>query len=388
MDNLGHNSIISAYNPFKAVIDTQKEEASTKAFDYATKEGNREARSYVHGLRKIKAEIEATRKKEKAESLEYGKRVDEQAKLLQGQLEELMLPHTKELERLEQLELERKQALIERVAKIRRAADAVDRQWATLPVDAMQGKLDELANDPFHPDSWQEFALEAKSEAALAMGMIRKGLELRAEKDKNDVELAQLREAQAKRDEQLADERRLRDKQEQEERDARELANRNAQAKRDEEAARLKAEQDQRDLIAAEQQAETQRQLDAAKAAQELAERNAKAAQDRADKAEQDAAEATKRAERAAETERQRLLNEEQDRQDQEKRRLADEAEAVRQQEWAETQRVAARSQAIAVMVDHLGPKDEDIIQDIMGLIEAGKIPHVRFIIGEQHAAV
>lgn len=366
MDNLGHNSRIAAYDPLKDLVAAAAATASTAAFDYTTKEGNREARSYLHNLRKLKAQIEETRKKEKADSLEYGRRVDEQAKALQAELAGIMTPHEKELERLEKLELERVGALRDRLAKLKQAGDYVSRNWATLDVTVMQQKLDELQADGyFDPAIWQEFFQEADSLGRVAIVEISKGLELKQEKLKNDAELAELREAQRVRDEQAAEEQRLRDA----------------------EAEIQRKEQAERDQLLQAQQAEQARQLAEANAAREAAEAATRAANERAAKAERDKQEADRRAEQAAEAERQRVQREQQaelERQEAERQRQECEVQKRQQAEREAEERRAHLVEQQAVISNEVrgalmngAALSGDQASRVLSMLVNNEIPHV-----------
>lgn len=370
MNNLGHNSNIQAYDPHRQEVANLVQAASNNAFDYASKEGNRMARSYLHGLRKVKAAIEETRKKEKAESLEYGRRVDEQAKVLVKDLEALMVPHEKELERLEKLEAERVGLHQQNILKVQQAGDYVDRNWATAPVDGMEAKLLELQQ--LEPAAFQEFAGDAATARDLAVVRLTKGLELRKEKDANEAELARLREAQRVRDEQQAEEARQREAREQAERDC------------------LKGEQDERDRVTRQEREareEETRQLNSRLAEEqrkrEAAEAEAKAARDRELKALEDAAEADRRAEQAAaqqERDRDRLAREQQEAEDREKQRLADEAKAKQEKEYIAARRSESLDEATSDLVNNNIVKSAETANLVIASIVQGRIRHIHFV--------
>lgn len=93
------------------IKQAQHEAKDLPVFDYRTTAGNKAARSYVFGLRKLKSRIEAARKDAKAYALAYGKRVDEQARELADQVLDLIQPHQDQLDAIARAEAERVEAL-------------------------------------------------------------------------------------------------------------------------------------------------------------------------------------------------------------------------------------------------------------------------------------
>jgi hypothetical protein len=85
---------------YQVLLDDIKEakREQVPTFAYETKEGDKAARSYLFQLRKLRARIESARKDAKAYALAYGKQVDNQAKELSSQVDELIQPHQEQLE--------------------------------------------------------------------------------------------------------------------------------------------------------------------------------------------------------------------------------------------------------------------------------------------------
>jgi RNA-binding protein YhbY len=90
------------------IEEAKKEQIAT--FAYETKEGDKAARSYLFQLRKLRARIESARKDAKAYALAYGKQVDNQAKELSSQVDELIEPHQEQLEAIARRETYRVRA--------------------------------------------------------------------------------------------------------------------------------------------------------------------------------------------------------------------------------------------------------------------------------------
>jgi hypothetical protein len=100
--------VISQYDVLLGDIK-EAQDAELPAFDYNTKQGITLAKSHVFQLRKLRARIESARKDAKSYALAYGKKVDEQAKLLSGQVDELIAPVQSRLDEIATREAERVQ---------------------------------------------------------------------------------------------------------------------------------------------------------------------------------------------------------------------------------------------------------------------------------------
>jgi len=110
--------VISQFDVLLGDIQEARENAAAAVFDYNTKAGNRAARSYVFAQRKLKSRIESARTDAKSYALAYGRKVDEQAAELKGQVEELIKPHQDALDAITQAEADR-------VAKHRLVVDGI-----------------------------------------------------------------------------------------------------------------------------------------------------------------------------------------------------------------------------------------------------------------------
>jgi chemosensory pili system protein ChpA (sensor histidine kinase/response regulator) len=97
---------ISQYEALVSDVEIAKQQA-VESFNYEDSKGDKAARSYIAGLRKIRARIEAARKEAKAYALEYGRAVDGQAKELEAQILGLIEPHQQALDAITQREKDR-----------------------------------------------------------------------------------------------------------------------------------------------------------------------------------------------------------------------------------------------------------------------------------------
>jgi hypothetical protein len=115
---------ISQYEALQSDIEIAKQDALAVAFDYEDPKGDKAARSYIAGLRKIRSRIESARKEAKSYALDYGRAVDAQAKALESEILGLIEPHQQALDEIAQREKDRVAA---HQATLQMISDAVDR---------------------------------------------------------------------------------------------------------------------------------------------------------------------------------------------------------------------------------------------------------------------
>ena len=280
--------VITQYEALQADIAIAKQEAAKAVFDYASKEGNKAARSYVYGIRKLNAKIEKARKEAKAFALEYGRTVDGKAREMKDEVEQLSLPHQVELDKIEQVEVERKQkheSRINRIIELRKLEDPTADQ-AKMALDLAlnmntdgleeyteQGKA-ELAQTTMHLER-QLAKAKAAEEQAAELERLRKEAEQRAEQDRIEAAKREAVEAERKRalEEQQAKEAAAKAEAERKEQEA---AKREADLRAEKE--RLIKEAEEMKAQAAKQEAE---RIEAEKAKQAAAEASAKAEAER-----------------------------------------------------------------------------------------------------------
>ena len=282
---VGHNSAIAVYAEFRAQLDGLRKLNEETVFDYEDSKGNKDARSHVYKLRQTKSAVEKARKTEKSESLEYGRRVDEQAKEIYVEIDKMIEVHAKPLEEIEQRETDRIEHHKTNLSEIEGAGRQTTEQWLDLPLEVMRDRLAEVEAESIGEDRWEEFALIAAQTKDAAVALMRDAI---ARREKHDAEQAELERLRAESEERDRTEREEHLRKEGEERERRESE---AKAKAEREAAerrelelKLAAETAEREKAEAEQRA--------ANAEKETEERLRREAADRAVK---EAAEATER---------------------------------------------------------------------------------------------
>ncbi len=191
---------ITAYKPFRekvAALDSSVE------FDYEDPNGNRAARSHVHSLRLVKGEVEACRKREKAESLEYGRRVDAEATAIKDSIDALIEIHAEPLRRIKEREDARVAGLQEQVAWFDIASMPATPDGEPHGSNYLMDMLGRVKDVPLD-DSWQEFIAEAGVAKDKAVAALERHIEAALTRECEAAELQRLREeaeANAKREE-------------------------------------------------------------------------------------------------------------------------------------------------------------------------------------------
>lgn len=296
LPRIGHNSGIAAYNEFRAQLVELRELNAKTVFDYEDPKGNKDARSHVYKLRQTKAAVDKARKEEKAASLEYGRRVDSEAKEIIGEIEQMIEVHDTPLREIEQREKDRVAKHEANLSEIAGAGYQASEQWMDLPLDTMKERLAEIQAEPIDKNHWDEFALLAAQYKEKAIGQITEAIAKREKHDAEQAELERLRQEAAEREQKERDERIAREAAERAQKEAAEQRERErqeaeekakaerAEAERRELELKLAAERAEREKVEAEQRA-----ANAAKEAEERLQREAE------EKAQREAAEAAKR---------------------------------------------------------------------------------------------
>jgi hypothetical protein len=200
--------VISQFDVLLGDIKEAKEKAPEAVFDYSTKAGNKEARSYVFAIRKLNARIESARTDAKAYALAYGRTVDSQAADLKDQVQALIKPHQDAIDAITKAEADRVQrhrTVIDGLVFLGRVSFGASAE------DLARSLGSAKAADI---DGLEEF----KEEAAAALLETIRTLEAAHAKALADeaaaAELAQLREQQRIQKEKEAEEARLKAQQE------------------------------------------------------------------------------------------------------------------------------------------------------------------------------
>lgn len=288
---IGHNRQIAAYDPIVEKLAGMNRDLT---FDYATKEGDATARSYIHVLRGLKGDLDRLRKAEKEESLARGKLIDGEARAIRDTIDANIEKHDAPLREIavkEQARIDIHRSTIAHIAGFGDAALAWREQGAELTVEHMKEWVAAAAAQA-DEGRFEEFAEEVKAVTTATILKVENAIEQKQAHDTEQAELVKLRQERQERD---AEDQRRRD----DEREQARVA--------EEERADLKREADKKDRELADERAKRAE----ADANREKAER---------EKAEAETREANARIEERARHDREERERKEKDERDRETR--------------------------------------------------------------------
>lgn len=203
---------LAVFDPIKALtVKTQERDAALE-LDHTTPEGEKELRSWVCTVRGCRAGLEKIRVKAKADSLEYGRKVDSLAKELKAPFDTIINERMKPLDDIEaakraaaeavieaeRLEAERIEA--ERLADLKRREDEVTRKEAEQKAAEDAANAERLKAERIERDKRiaEEAAEKARAEAeakakaeADEQERLRLAAEAKVQQDKERAEEAE-----------------------------------------------------------------------------------------------------------------------------------------------------------------------------------------------------
>lgn len=92
---------LAVYDAVSVTIAEYKKENANLVFDYADKQGAKDAKSHIAKLRKAKTAIATVHKDAKAEALAFGRRLDAKKNELTGEVDEMIKVHKDPLDAIE-----------------------------------------------------------------------------------------------------------------------------------------------------------------------------------------------------------------------------------------------------------------------------------------------
>jgi hypothetical protein len=239
---------IVEYNSFRQQVTELKQANSTLVFDYESAKGEKNARSHINTIRLSKGAVERTRKELSVDLLLRKRLINDEAKQITADLDDMIDIHMKPLEEKAEREEKRKEAINEKILELN--------EFLQIPAhetpDCFRNAI-EAFNTYVVDDSFAERLEEATELQARVAKFLVNSLSASIQREKDASELAELRAAkalQAERDRIAAEEKRKAD-----------------------EAERIKAEADERAKKEAQEAA--QKMIDKANAAKLTAEKEA-----------------------------------------------------------------------------------------------------------------
>ena len=185
-------SALSRWEALASDIAIATEESSFKEFDYYDAVGNKQARSWMAQLRKLKGRIERARRDAKAIHLQRGKAVDETARTLEGAVLGLIEPHEKAIEAIEAEERARVEVHRATLDRISRLAEGV-----TTSAEAHARLVELTAIDLTLLEEFQSAGLNRQTEAGARLKELWDSLLV---EEAERAELEALRAEKAKRE--------------------------------------------------------------------------------------------------------------------------------------------------------------------------------------------
>jgi len=183
-------------DPFDEVSQRAAELAASDegvTFDY--EEQNAEARSYLFQARKVKAEVERTRKAAKDEVLQRGRAIDSRAKEVSSLVSAVIDRHEEPLKAIEEREAERVRQIEEDLEILKNMGTAMD-DFVVRPLDTLRRQLELLEGQNITADGYMEFHEEAVALRDVGLSVLRQAIELEEKKAAEQAELQRLRAAE------------------------------------------------------------------------------------------------------------------------------------------------------------------------------------------------
>lgn len=276
---------IAAFSEFRSQLAQLKHDNEKAVFNYDDPKGNKEARSHVYKLRQTKSAVEKVRKEQKAEALDYGRKVDSQAKEISSEIDSMIDVHEAPLKAIEEKEAGRIQA----------HKDSIESMCVALTGDESSAEIAELLQGLEAitiDDNYEEFKAEALLVKTESIEGLKKRLAAQKEMEDQRAELERLRKeseenARIQREQAIAQE--AREKAEQQAKAQAEAAKREHEEA--EERLKQQAEQAERQAKEAEQRAKDAE----AKAQRDIKEAAERSERERAELARAEQAELEKR---------------------------------------------------------------------------------------------
>lgn len=203
------------FKPFQKQIDAFEEINEKTVFDYEDAKGNKEARSHVSNLRKVKTPIKAAHKEAKAEALQIGRALDAYKNKLVEQVDEMIGVHAEPLQRIkDRQEAEEEAARVsEEMSRAHDEAlgmhdlfkreESMKKQQAEM--EAKQAEFDRIAKEQKEKqeqiDRDEKIKKEASEKAEKQAEIDRLEAERKLEEEKN----RRIREAELAEEKRLAD---------------------------------------------------------------------------------------------------------------------------------------------------------------------------------------
>lgn len=191
---------IAVYNPFRAQLTELRKTNDSMVFDYESKQGQKDAKSYIYKIRQTKTAVESTRKQAKQESLEYGRKVDAEAREITEELDAMIEVHKKPLDEIQQREEARIEEIKGRIAALSLPEVHPGTSGA---LKALRDTIESTAID----DSFAEFKEEAELTKTDTLAKIGPMIAAAENREAEQAELERFRKEKAEREQKEREDR-------------------------------------------------------------------------------------------------------------------------------------------------------------------------------------
>jgi len=199
---------LAVFDEVAAIITKYKGENEKLTFDYASKEGAKQAKSHISQLRKVKTKVGEIHKEAKAEALAFGRKLDAKKNEYNGEVDKMIKHHKDPLDAIEAEVIAEslKRAQEKADAEAKKNADMEARERAiTLREEKVAREKDE-AEEKIRRETAAESerVMKEQQEKIAVIEEEKRILEEAAEKEKRIAEEKAKAEAEAE-EERLAD---------------------------------------------------------------------------------------------------------------------------------------------------------------------------------------
>lgn len=204
-------TVLVEYSRTEAALAALRQKYSGAKFDLTTTAGDKAARAARLDLKTLRTSLEAKRKELKAPAVEFGRKIDDEAKRITGEIVALEDPIDAQIKadekRREDERLERERIAAERAAGFRAKIDAIRACVAKsqgLPSERISNGIAQVESIVTDEATWAEFAEEAAQAKSMTLAAM---LNLRDSAKAREEEAARV-EAQRLENERIAAEQR------------------------------------------------------------------------------------------------------------------------------------------------------------------------------------
>ena len=190
---------LTEYNQLEADLAELFEQSKSLVFDYESKAGNKDARSYVYSIRQKRSELESVRKEAKAAALEHGRQVDAKAKEIDGKLVEMINVHQQRLDEIKKRDDERIEKIQKEIEYIEQCSATTYNNGMHYSSEQLNVRLAEINRIEIDEAKFEEFTEQARGTLTSSMIVLENGIKNAQRREQDAIDLERLRKQEAAR---------------------------------------------------------------------------------------------------------------------------------------------------------------------------------------------